>query len=108
MTIHEQITALLNGDLAESAQVGELLHVLAVSPEKRALMIEQIRMSRAFTAMGSSLAPSHALDSKLWSGIAAIDAGFPPAPSGAAASASTALMLTARPWVNSIAAFLLV
>jgi hypothetical protein len=109
MTIHEQITAFLNGDLTESSQVGELMHVLAVSPEKRALMVEQIRMSRAFATMGGGVAPSHALDSRLWSGIAAIDAGFPPAPPPAAAgSPSAASILASHPLLSAIASILLV
>jgi hypothetical protein len=37
MSIHEQITALLDGELADQATVAELMHVLAVSPEKRDL-----------------------------------------------------------------------
>jgi hypothetical protein len=79
MTIHEQITALLNGELTDTGQVSELLHVLAVSPEKRDLLVEQVRMSRGFAAMGGSIAPPPSADAKILSGLAAIDAEFPSA-----------------------------
>lgn len=74
MSIQEQIIALLNGDLADEQHVSELMHVLAVSPEKRSILVEQIRMSRQFGAMTASIAPSRAADAKLWEGMASIDA----------------------------------
>lgn len=86
MTIHEQITALLNGDLADDAGIGELMQVLAVSPEKRTLLLEQIRMSRAFGTMGAGVTPPQAADRNIWSGIAAIDNQFG-APQGGAPAA---------------------
>jgi hypothetical protein len=80
MTIHDQITALLNGEMADEGHVAELMHVLAVSPEKRGLLVEQIRMSRAYAAMGATIAPSHTADRAILQGIAAIDAVMPVEP----------------------------
>lgn len=76
MTIQEQITALLNGDMTDEGHVAELMHVLAVSPEKRALLVEQVAMSRAFTAMGTGVVPPASADLNILKGIAAIDAGL--------------------------------
>lgn len=78
MSIQEEITALLNGELADESRVAELMHVLAVSPEKRQLMVEQIRMSRAFSALGSSVAPPRGADERIWQGIHAVDAAIVP------------------------------
>ncbi len=73
MTLQEEITALLHGDLIDEDRVGELMHILAVSPEKRGILVEQIRLSRAFTQLGSSIATPHAADERIWQGIDAID-----------------------------------
>lgn len=74
MTLHEEITALLHGDISDGDRIAELMHVLAVSPEKRALFVEQIQLSRAFTALGASVAPPRTADQAIWQGLAAVDA----------------------------------
>jgi hypothetical protein len=109
MTIHEQITALLNGELTDTRQVSELLHVLAVSPEKRDLLVEQVRMSRGFAAMGGSIAPPPAVDAKILSGLAAIDAEFPSVgPATAVAPSAPAVGGVAGPAAGGLtASFLL-
>lgn len=76
MTLHEEITALLHGDISDGDRIAELMHVLAVSPEKRALFVEQIQLSRAFTALGASVAPPRTADQAIWQGLAAVDAEF--------------------------------
>lgn len=82
MTIHEQITALLDGELVDAGAVDELLHVLAVSPEKRALLVEQVAMKRRFTASAAAVVPPAGADLAIMRGLAAVDAGF----AGAAAA----------------------
>ncbi len=76
MNIQDSITALLNGEMTGESELAELMHRLAVSPEKRALLVEQIRMSRAYRALGSSTTPTSAADAAVFSGLAAIDRGF--------------------------------
>ncbi len=73
MSINEEITALLNGDLDDEAHVAELMHVLAVSPERRAMLLQQIRMSRAFSAMSTSITPPRAADQAILAGLASVD-----------------------------------
>jgi hypothetical protein len=108
MTIHEQITALLNGELTDTGQVSELLHVLAVSPEKRDLLVEQVRMSRGFAAMGGRIAPPPAADAKILSGLAAIDAEFPSAgPATAVAPSAPAAPGVAGPVAGGLTTSLL-
>ncbi len=87
MSINEEITALLNGDLQDETRVAELMHVLAVSPERRGMLLQQIRMSRAFSAMTGSITPPPAADAGILAGLSAIDSEFggpPPSPAGAA------------------------
>lgn len=86
MSIHEQITALLDGELIDTSSVGELLHVLAVSPEKRELLVEQLVLKRRFAASASTIVPPARADLAIMGGLAAIDAGF--AGGGAAAAAN--------------------
>jgi len=62
--------------MTDEGHVAELMHVLAVSPEKRALLVEQVAMGRAFTAMGSGVVPPASADLGILKGIAAIDAGL--------------------------------
>jgi len=103
MGINEEITALLSGDLDDEVRIAELMHVLAVSPEKRNVLREQIRMSRAFTAMGGGIVPPHAADAGILAGISAIDremagamelpADSPAVPAPVAAGASWPRML---------------
>jgi hypothetical protein len=76
MSIQEQITALLNGDMSDEAHVAELMHVLAVSPEKRALLVEQVAMSRAFTSMGAGVVPPGSADMNVLSALSAVDAAI--------------------------------
>ena len=86
MSIHEQITALLDGELIDTSSVGELLHVLAVSPEKRDLLVEQLVLKRRFAASAATIVPPARADLAIMGGLAAIDAGF--AGGGAAAAAN--------------------
>ncbi|MBC8146167.1 MAG: hypothetical protein H7X80_11335, partial [bacterium] len=55
MSIHEKITALLDGELADAGEVAELMHVLAVSPEKRDLLVEQLSLKRHFASSASTV-----------------------------------------------------
>src|SRR3954470_11061497 len=80
MTIQEQITALLNGEMTDEVHVSELMHVLAVSPEKRAILVEQVAMARAFTTMGTGIVPPGAADMKILAALGAVDAAFPARP----------------------------
>jgi hypothetical protein len=74
MSIHEQITALLDGELAEPAAVGELMHVLAVSPEKQALLVEQLSLKRRFANAASRIVPPASGDLAIMRGLGAVDA----------------------------------
>lgn len=76
MTLHEEITALLQGDVTDQERVAELMHVLAVSPEKRSIFIEQIQLSRALTSLAGSVTPPRKADQAIWQGLAAIDAAI--------------------------------
>lgn len=76
MSINEEITALLNGDLQDETRVAELMHVLAVSPERRGMLLQQIRMARAFSAMNGSITPPRAADAGILAGLSAIDREF--------------------------------
>ncbi len=67
MNTNHQITALLHGELTDDNQVGELMHVLAVSPEKRGALLEQIRLSRELLRSGSSLPLSKSTAEGIWS-----------------------------------------
>lgn len=116
MNIQEQIIALLNGDLQDHAQVEELMHVLAVSPEKRTLFVEQVRLSRTFATVGGSIAPSRQADDRIWQGIHAIDAGMAPAGGASSIATSAAASTTAatlggllrRFWRQGLAALILI
>ncbi len=79
MSIQEQIIAFLDGELNSEADAAELMHVLAVSPEKRNFLIESAQMQRAFGTMGSTITPSTAIDQAILAGIAGIDVGLPAA-----------------------------
>lgn len=115
MTIQEQIIALLNGDLTNQPEAAELLHVLSVSPEKQALLIEQIRMTRGYANLRANVTPPPAADAAILQGLAGIDAaiGVPAATSGSATasagvSGSVASSLWyARPSIRAVAASLL-
>src|SRR5688500_5781375 len=50
------------------------MHVLAVSPEKRGLLVEQLRMKRQFTTAASTVVPPAAADLAIFRGIDAVDA----------------------------------
>ncbi|MCE7935633.1 MAG: hypothetical protein DYG96_13735 [Chlorobi bacterium CHB2] len=90
MTIQEQIIALLSGDLTNQTEAAELLHVLSVSPEKRGMLIEQIRLARGFSSVRGSVAPPPGADAAILQGLAGIDAAV-----GAAAGASAAAAVSA-------------
>ena len=45
-------------------------------PEKRDVFIQQLKMSRAFTALGASVTPPRSADQAIWSSIAAIDSAM--------------------------------
>ena len=104
MSIQEQITALLNGELTDSSRVAELMHVLAVSPEKQTILVEQIRMSRLFGQMAGTITPSRAADEKILGSLAAIDAGLAGAVpiagavTGAAATSVTGAVVAGTTW----------
>lgn len=76
MSIHEQITALLDGELADAGAVAELMHVLAVSPEKRDLLVEQLSLKRQFTSAAATVVPPSTADLAIMRGLGAVDAGF--------------------------------
>src|SRR5687768_4004714 len=82
MTIHEQITALLDGELVDGGAVAELMHVLAVSPEKRELLVDQLSMKRYYTASAAQVVPPASADLAIMRGLASVDAsvaaGAPP------------------------------
>lgn len=90
MSIHEQIIGFLDGELTDQSTLAELMHVLAVSPEKREFLVEQVRLARAMGTVAGSIAPSAAADAAILSAIAAIDTPMPP-PSRAPAPPSPAL-----------------
>jgi hypothetical protein len=79
MSIHRQITALLDGELVEAGAVAELMHVLAVSPEKQALLVEQLALKRHVATSASRVVPPAGADLAIMRGLGAIDAGFPSA-----------------------------
>ncbi|MEP7220806.1 MAG: hypothetical protein ABI876_17910, partial [Bacteroidota bacterium] len=109
MNIHEQITALLDGELHDETQVAELLHVLAVAPEKRLLLMEQVKMGRSFGTLGAGLAPSRSADAAIWAGIGAVDAMTPsPVPPPAPLPPSPSLAFWQRPGVAALAGVLLI
>ena len=67
MNTNYKITALLHGELVSDPEVEELLHVLAVSPEKRSLLLDEIRLSRELLRTKTSLpSPLHGAEG-LWS-----------------------------------------
>lgn len=110
MTIHEQIIAFLDGELGSEAEASELMHVLAVSPEKRNILIESARMQRAFGTMGSTLTPATAIDQAILAGIVGIDAGLPAANASHSADLSPSEVANSRTrrWgLVGLAAFLL-
>ncbi len=80
MSIHEQITAFLDGELTDESMLSELMHVLAVSPEKRGFLVEQARLTRAMTTMAGTIAPSAAADAAILAGLSAVDSRIPPSP----------------------------
>lgn len=100
MSIQEQIIALLNGDLTNQSEAAELLHVLSVSPEKRALLIEQIQMTRGYANLRANLTPPYSADTAILQGLAGIDAviGSATVAPASATSADTALSTSARLW----------
>ncbi|HVZ40171.1 MAG TPA: hypothetical protein VHI13_12910 [Candidatus Kapabacteria bacterium] len=88
MTLHEEITALLQGDVTDPERVAELMHVLAVSPEKQSIFIEQIQLTRALTSLAGSITPPRRADHAIWQGLAAVDAAIAGTPQGAPVNAS--------------------
>ena len=113
MNIHEQIIAFLDGELRDESQVAELLHVLAVAPEKQRLLIDQVRIRRSFATLGGGLASPLAADAAILQGLHAIDAGFPsaglpPGPPASAAPATAARLFRYSPvLMGSVAALLI-
>jgi|GEM_PF-2385306 len=79
MNIHEQIIAFLDGELHNETQVAELLHVLAVAPEKRHLLLDQVKLRRSYATLGAELTSPVAVDMAILQGLHTIDAGFPSA-----------------------------
>jgi|GEM_PF-4424510 len=77
MNTHEQIIALLNGDLKNDSDVADLLHILSVSYEKRRTLLKQLQMSRMLNGSARTITPSHAADARLWQSIAAEKAATP-------------------------------
>lgn len=109
MSINEEITALLNGDLDDESRIAELMHVLAVSPEKRNMLRQQIRMSRAFSVMGAGIVPPPSADQGILAGISAIDremAGeaMPAGGSAGLSAAAPAASTFATMWLRNLVA----
>jgi hypothetical protein len=111
MNIHEQIIAFLDGEMRDESQVAELLHVLAVAPEKQRMLIDQVQIRRSFTTFGGGLASPLAADAAILQGLHAIDAGFPsagPSPSASAAPPPSAPLFRYSPMLmGSVAALLI-
>lgn len=76
MNTNEQITALLHGELTNDRSIAELMHILSVSPEKREVFLENIRLSRSLLRAGDGLAPSTAAAQGVWAQIAALEPGL--------------------------------
>ena len=76
MSIHEQITALLDGELVDAGAVDELLHVLAVSPEKRELLVDQLALKRRYASSAAAVVPPVAADLAIMRGLGAVDASI--------------------------------
>ncbi len=114
MNIHEQIIAFLDGELHDESQVAELLHVLAVAPEKRHLLLDQVKLRRSYATLGGGLASPVAVDMAILQGLDTIDAGFPSAPISPPTPAPAQVMGVARFFryhpmlVSSVASLLLV
>lgn len=96
MSIQEQIVAFLDGELTDETALSELMHVLAVSPEKRAFLVAQSRLTRLTATLSQSIVPSASADAAVMAGIASIDdVGHVAArPSASPSGPST----TTRPW----------
>jgi hypothetical protein len=97
--------------MTDEQHVSELMHVLAVSPEKRNILVEQIRMSRQFGAMTASIAPSRAADSKLWERLGSVDtelAARQPGPATPPVSTPPTLSPGLRPSVLGLIGTLLI
>lgn len=76
MNTNEQITALLHGELTNDRSIAELMHILSVSPEKREVFLENIRLSRSLLRAGDGLAPSPTAAQGVWAQIAAMEPGL--------------------------------
>ncbi|MGE3801348.1 MAG: hypothetical protein AB7H80_10030 [Candidatus Kapaibacterium sp.] len=69
MNTNDKITALLHGELTDDTQLGELMHLLAVSPEKRKNLLEQIRLSRQLLRSGTALPTPSAGVEGIWNQV---------------------------------------
>ena len=101
MSIHEQITALLDGELSDGTAVAELMHVLAVSPEKQGMLVEQLAMKRRFASTAATIVPPASADLAILRSLGAVDAEIAavahddtPTPAPVALPART----TSAPW----------
>lgn len=73
MNTNQLITALLHGELTNDQSVAELMHILAVSPEKRTVFLEHINLSRRLLRAGEGLSPAPAASQGVWAQIAALE-----------------------------------
>ncbi|MCB0714094.1 MAG: hypothetical protein KDD67_17345 [Ignavibacteriae bacterium] len=71
MNTNDNITALLHGELTDDTQLGELMHLLAVSPEKRKNLLEQIRLSRQLLRSGTTLPTPNTGVEGIWNQVMA-------------------------------------
>lgn len=76
MNTTELITELLHGELTDDRSVAELMHILSVSPEKRAAFLEHIRMSRQVLRSGRDITPPPSATQGVWARIAAAEPGL--------------------------------
>lgn len=76
MSTNEQITALLHGELTNDRSVAELMHILSVSPEKRAIFLQHINVSRQLLRTGREITPPSSAAQGVWATIAALEPGI--------------------------------
>lgn len=75
MSTNEQITALLHGELTNDRSVAELMHILSVSPEKRAVFLQHINVSRQLLRTGREITPPSSATQGVWAAIASMEPG---------------------------------
>ena len=89
MNVQDQIIALLQGDLSDESQVGELIKQLAASGENRRLLMDYIALNQRYENLVGNIIVAPGLRNRLWNRIHTFESGSVVVPHDSVRSSSS-------------------